>query len=184
MEHDQDESWMYAQELLQHSLEFVAYFELAEATMNEWRQEIERHAIRLQQQQDHLSLITEKSLAQISQHSEQLIHHLDSQLSQYSPHHFQRIAQESCDYVKQAANDAVHKSNRLLHTFQMRFNFFAVFITILTAFIVVLYLNGELPWEMHHVAKNERQAGKILLQAWPQLSQEEKKKILTSVNLS
>lgn len=57
-------------------------------------------------------------------------------------------------------------------------------ITILTAFIVVLYLNGELPWEMHHVAQNERQAGRMLLQVWPKLSQEEKTKILAYINRS
>jgi hypothetical protein len=184
MEQYQDDNWIRTQELLQHSREFIAYFELAEAKMDEWRQEIERHALRLQQQQESISLLTDKSLAQINQHRDQLIQHLHKQLSPYAPDQFQRIAHESCELVKQSANDAVNKSNKLLHSFQLRFNFFAVLITILTAFIVVLYLNGELPWEMHHVAKNERQAGRMLLQVWPKLSQEEKTKILTYINHS
>ena len=65
----------------------------------------------------------------------------------------------------------------------MRFSLVAVFTTVLTAFVILLYLNGELPWEMHHKAINERHAGKVLLQAWPNLTLEEKTKILNDDNL-
>ena len=39
-------------------------------------------------------------------------------------------------------------------------------------------MSNELPWEIHQHAINERQAGKVLMQAWPMLSEEEKTKIL------
>jgi len=80
--------------------------------------------------------------------------------------------------VERVANDAVSKSNKLLSMFQLRLGLFAVLTTILTSFVIVLYLSDELPWEMHHQAMNERQAGKVLLNAWPKLTQEEKAKIL------
>jgi hypothetical protein len=184
MDHYQENDWIRIKELLQHTSEFIAYFELAETKMREWRQEIEQQAIRLQQQQEALQVLTEHSLAQINKHSEQATQNISSQLGQYDPQQFQRIALESCEQVKRAANNAVNKSNKLLQIFHLRFNFFAVLTTLLTAFIVVLYLNGELPWEMHHQAKNERQAGKVLLQAWPKLSQEEKTKILGYISNS
>jgi hypothetical protein len=41
-----------------------------------------------------------------------------------------------------------------------------------------LYTNNEYPWEMHQQALNERDAGKILLNAWPTLTYHEKNKIL------
>ena len=63
--------------------------------------------------------------------------------------------------MERVASDAVNKSNKLLSMFQIRFGLFAVFTTVLTAFVIVLYLSGELPWEMHHQALNERQAGKV-----------------------
>lgn len=179
MEYEQDKHWIHTQEMLQHSLEFIAYFELAEAKMNEWCQEITRQATHLKQQQEILTQLTEKSLTQINQHSEQLIHHIDNQLSQYSPQQLQHLTHESCERIKHTADDALHQGNKILHSFQIRFNLFTIFITILTAFIIVLYLNGELPWEAHHIAKNERQAGKMLLHIWPQLSQEEKTKLLS-----
>lgn len=184
MEHYQEDDWKRLNELLQHTSEFIAYFELAETKMREWRQEIELQASRLQQQQETLKLLTEKSIETINKQGEQAIDNIGQYLGQYDPQHFQRIAHESCEQVKRAANDAVNKSNKLLRVFQIRFNFFAVLTTIITTFIIVLYLNGELPWEMHHQAKNERQAGKALLQVWPQLSQEEKTKILGYINNS
>ncbi|MGL5741601.1 MAG: hypothetical protein ACRCXC_03125 [Legionella sp.] len=87
------------------------------------------------------------------------------ELNQYDPYHFQRIAHESCEQVRHSANDAVNKSSKLLRLFQLSFVLFAVITTFLTAFIVALYLSGELPWEIHLKAKNERNLGKALLQA-------------------
>lgn len=222
-------------ELLRHTSEFIAYFELAETKMMEWRNAIEQQASQIQQQaqllendlvsirdllsqtgianfhataekalsqgeahlqslefhsvnfteqvqqqQEKLNVLTEKSLEKIDNHSAEVVHNLMTQLAQYDVNLFHRIANESCDYVGRAANDAVNKSNKLLSKFQFRFGLFAVVTSMLTTFISVLYLNGELPWEMHHLAMNERQAGKVLLQAWPKLSHEEKIKIIGS----
>lgn len=182
MEHQQKDELTRIRELLQHTSEFIAYFELAETKMHAWRQEIEQQGAHLLQQQELLKTLTSDSLTRIDKQSEHAIALISKQLSRYDPQKFHRIANESCEQVKQAAHEAVHKSNKLLRMFQLRFNLFTVLTTILTAFIISLYLNGELPWEMHHQAKNERQAGKVLLQAWPKLSQEEKTKILGYIN--
>lgn len=181
MGHDLEENWTRISELLPHISEFIAYFEVAETKMQEWRQDIEAQALRLEQQQALLKTLTERALIQIEQHRDQAIHNINRQLGQYDADMFQKVAYESCEQVQRAALDAVTKSNNLLKMFQIRLNFYAVFTTIITAFIIVLYLNGELPWEMHHKANNERQAGKVLLQAWPKLSKEEKNKILSYI---
>lgn len=233
MEHSQKDDLARVNDLLRHTGEFIAYFELAETKMIEWRQEMEQQAARLQQhsqklqnelasvhdllsqagttrfrviaekalsqgeiqlkilenscnqftenfqeQQEQLELLTEQCIIRIEQHSSKASQDIAAQLAKYDAHQFHRIANESCDHVERVANDAVGKSNRLLRMFQMRFGLFAIFTTILTTFVIVLYLSGELPWEQHHKAVNERHAGKVLLQAWPNLTLEEKTKIL------
>lgn len=238
MEHYQDDDIVRVKELLRHTGEFIAYFELAETKMMEWREEIEQQNARLlhytqtmqnelasfnellsqsgvrqfrvsaekalaqgeanlhtlekncnhltqnfQQNQEKIKTLTEQCIDKIEKYTSKATQTISTQLSKYDVHQFHRIASESCDHVERVANDAVNKSNKLLSMFQLKLGFFAVFTTILTAFGIALYLSDELPWEMHHQAMNERQAGKVLLQAWPNLSQEEKAKILNDEGL-
>lgn len=238
MEHYQDDDLVRVKELLRHTGEFIAYFELAETKMMEWREEIEQQNDRLlqytqtlqnelaafnellsqsgvtqfrvtaekalaqgeanlhtlerscnhftqnfQQNQEKFNILTEQCIDKIEKYSSKASQTISSQLSKYDVHQFHRIASESCDHVERVANDAVNKSNKLLSMFQLKLGLFTVFTTILTAFVIALYLSDELPWEMHQQAMNERQAGKVLLQAWPNLSQEEKAKILNDEGL-
>ncbi len=207
MEHYQDDDIVRVKELLRHTGEFIAYFELAETKMMEWREEIEQQNVRLlrftqnlqneltsinellsqagttrfrvlaekalaqgeanlhalerncnsfaqtvQHQQEKLQNLTEQCISRIEKHSEKATQTIAAQLSKYDVHQFHRIASESCDHVERVAHDAVNKSNKLLSLFQLRFGLFAVFTTLLTAFVIVLYLSDELPWEMHHQA--------------------------------
>ncbi len=131
-----------------------------------------------QQQQEHLFVLREQCLEQISHHTTRSSELIAQHVAKYDAHQFHRIANESCDHVARVAQDTIAKSSKLLGIFQLRSGFFAVCLTIITAFVITLYLSDELPWEMHHQAMNERQAGKVLLQAWPKLTQEEKSKIL------
>jgi hypothetical protein len=50
MEDYQEDELARIKELLRHSSEFIAYFELVEAKMIEWKQDIEQQAIRLESQ--------------------------------------------------------------------------------------------------------------------------------------
>lgn len=137
----------------------------------------------LLEQLDKLDILTENCISKIEQHGLHTLQNMETQLAKYNVSQFHRIASESCYTVERAANDAISKSNQLLHRFRFRYGFFAVFMTFITAFVIVLYLNDELPWEMHHHAMNERQAGKVLMQAWPNLSKDEKEKILSNSGL-
>ncbi|WP_298625167.1 hypothetical protein [uncultured Legionella sp.] len=238
MERYQDDDIVRVKELLRHTGEFIAYFELAETKMMEWREEIEQQNARIlhstkniqnelasfnellsqagttrfrmlaekaleqgkdnlstldkkchlfaesiHQHQEQLENLTEQCIERIEHHSAKVTQAIVGQLSKYDVHQFHRIASESCDHVERVAHDAVNKSNKLLNLFQLKLGLFAVLTTMLTAFVIVLYLSDELPWEMHHQAMNERQAGKVLLQAWPNLTQEEKEKILNDDGL-
>jgi hypothetical protein len=220
-------------DLLRHTSEFIAYFEVAESKMLEWRSHLEdqtahlaqqrqllnneleninstlseagvtrfrttaEHILvqgeahlkslersslcfmqQLQQQHEQTQLLTAQCIEKIEQHTVQAVKTIKEELAHYDAAQFHRVANESCDHVERIAHEAVRKSNKLIGVFQLRYSLLAVFTTIVTAFILGLYLSDELPWEMHHQAMNERQAGKILLEAWPKLSRDEKAKIV------
>ncbi|KTD22749.1 Uncharacterised protein [Legionella lansingensis] len=239
MEHIQDQDIAKLKELLRHTGEFIAYFELAETKMLEWRQDIEQqtqiqqnkaqqqlqtlhneldalqevltqaglarfrlaaekilkqeeeHVNNLQKissqllddansKQQELTKLLEKGLIQIEQYATRAIERLDEHFAQYDVHHFRRIASESCEHVERAANNAVTKSQGFLGRFQWRVAILTVITTLITAFAVGFYVSDELPWEIHQHAISEREAGKVLLKAWPMLTQEEKAKILNN----
>ncbi|ASQ44696.1 hypothetical protein [Legionella clemsonensis] len=238
MEQLQDQDIAKLKELLRHTGEFIAYFELAETKMLEWRHDIEQQAQiqqnKAQQQlqnlhneldalqevltqagiarfrlsaekilkqgEDHLGNLQkasqqlldeitdkhqelgkflEKSLNQLEQYTLRAIERLDEHFTQYDIHHFRRIANESCEQVERVAHNAVIKSQGILGRFQWRAASLALITTVITACVMGFYISNELPWEIHQHAKNEREAGKVLIKAWPTLTQEEKAKILS-----
>lgn len=220
-------------QLLNRSSEFIAYFEVADQKMIEWRHEVEQNftqlheltkqlehqfltidqlldksgietlkqstqallnqgeahlkqieetqvkfLARLQEEDALIQQSTQKSLQAMEEYAEKALHKMTAQLSKYDAQHFHRIANESCDHVERVAHNALSKSNQLFKVFQLRLGILTAVTSFLTAVIMVLYLSDENPWEVHRQAHNERQAGKLLLQAWPNLTQIEKSKIL------
>ena len=105
-------------------------------------------------------------------------------LNHYDVHQFHRIAHESCNHIEQVSHQVLQKSNQLLKRFQWRLGGFILILSLITGFTMCLYLNNEFPWEIHDHAVNERQAGKMLIQAWPKLNLKEKTKIITSTGLT
>ena len=132
----------------------------------------------MQKQQQQLQRWTNESLQKIESQTQKLMQTMEKQFARYDVHHFHRIASESCDQVEKVAQDAVGKSTRLLNMFQWRFSLLTITTTLITAFILGMYISDELPWETHKQAYHERQAGQLLLQAWSDLSHHEKAKIL------
>lgn len=237
MEQLEQQDVIRLKELLRRTGEFIAYFELAETKMMEWRQDLEQRE-HLQHQQIKQQLATlqsesealqstlteaglarfrlaaENSLAQgkehlhemqqmkaqilkqisdsqlemtqlsqqilkhIHQHAEQSLTQIDAQLSRYDVQQFNRIANESCEQINHAARDAMSKSRQLLKLFHWRTAALSLLVTLVTVFTLSLYMSDEYPWEIHQHAQNERNAGKMLMTAWPQLTHQEKIKIL------
>lgn len=224
-------------ELLARTGEFIAYFELVENKMAEWRVELEEKAteqdtlfkkqiqaiqlelgsiqetltmaglakFRLQAEEslkqgqahlkaldkfknefienmiaekDELKAMTQTGLLHIENHTKQSIHAIDSKLGAYDVEHFSKTANESCTEIEKTANNAISTSTKLLKHFHWRTAGLSMVITLLTALTVGLYMNDELPWEIHKHAMNERQAGQLLMNAWSKLSQKERLKIL------
>lgn len=239
MEQLHEKDLIKIKELLRHTGEFIAYFELVESKMMTWRQDIELHAktqekktteqlhtlhnelealqdvltqagiarlrIRseeaLQQGETHLAtlqktgqqlladmasqqntfsqiMITNMTL--LENHTGQAIAKIHEHLAGYDVELFRRIANDSCEKVEKVSSNAIQKSAGLLRNFQWRSMALAFFTTVVATFILGMYLSNELPWEIHQQAKNEREAGRTLLKAWPLLSQQEQNKILST----
>lgn len=237
----QEQEIQRVKELLRHTGEFIAYFELVETKMIEWRNEIEEQAknhqthaqqelqtIRnelealqevlthaglarfrlaadnaLQQGGEHLELLkhtsqdfldkiaqkhllfnelTEKSLNKMDEHIANGIQRIEKALGQYDAKHFRLIAHESCDQVERVASKAVIQSTHLVNSFQWRVASITLITSLITVLTFALYMNNELPWETHRHAVNERHAGKVLMKAWPGLTEEEKNKILNTID--
>ncbi len=135
----------------------------------------------IKQMQSQLVQFTEmsqQSLQLIEQHSQDSIKTVNQALTQCDLQQFNRIANESCSHIERFAQKAVQKTSYFFQSFQWKILTLAIVASLLTSFITGLYVNDESPLETHQQAKNERQAGKLLLEAWPQLSHEEKVKIL------
>lgn len=234
-----DEQITQLRELMRSAGEFIAYFELVDSKMLEWRQAIENRAAEHHEQmhqaqslienqintltclltqtglsdfrttlenalnqanasllsvqegatkaisymtnhKEEIKTLTESALTQIVEHTAEAMRRIDAQLSEYDIQHFQRIAHESCGYVERSARNAILKSKVILRLFQWRSVGLALLTTLLTTFVLSLYVSNEYPWETHRHAVGERHAGKILIQSWPMLSDQEKIKILKS----
>ncbi|MGQ3890724.1 hypothetical protein [Legionella sp. CNM-4043-24] len=237
MEHFHDDEISRLRALLRHAGEFIAYFELAEAKMLAWRQDIEQQqqaqeqAVNRQLEQlrvelqDLQTVLTEAGIARLCVFSEdalkqseahlaalkstgnqliasmaaqqqefsqlasqklqdlqfdsaQVAAQLDKKLSGYDAEQFRRIAEETCEQVERIANDSLKSSVGLLRHFQWRASALALVTTFFTALAIGLYISNESPWEIHKNAINERLAGKALLKAWPNLSQQERNRIM------
>lgn len=237
---DRDEDLVKIKELLRHTGEFIAYFELAETKMIEWRENIEQQAKHhqhkvdeqlktlqneldslqeiltqaglarfrlsaekiLEQGEKHLESLNksgqqlinemnvkhnsfnkfiEKKISLLEEQSQKIVEKINEELGTYDVQHFRRIANESCEHVERTANDAIAKSESFLRIFQWRSISIGLISTIITALAIGLYISNELPWEIHKHAMHERQAGKVLMKAWPSLSEEEKNKILNGL---
>lgn len=143
--------------------------------IEETRQEMMAELLAYRQQ---LTDLCQETLNEIGQHAKQSIERVDAQLSQYDVQHFYRAANESCEQVERTAQEAITSSRKYVHLFHWRTIALALFTTLITAFIISLYIGNEYPWDIHQHARNERDAGKLLMEAWPRLTEAERIKIL------
>ncbi|WP_419419868.1 hypothetical protein ACNVED_00755 [Legionella sp. D16C41] len=134
--------------------------------------------LNIKQQEINKTMVS--GLNQLEQYTLQALNQINDKLADYNVDHFRKVTTESCSYVEKVATLSIRKSTNLLKAFQWRTIALALITTFLTAFAISLYVSSEMPWESHQRALNERQAGKVLITAWPQLSHQEKDKILAS----
>lgn len=128
--------------------------------------------------QREITTVGETVVEQIAAHANEALALLSAKLAEFDAQNFQKIAHHSCDQVEKSAQNAINKSSKILRLFHWRSAALVFLATVISAFAIGLYLNNEYPWEIHQHVINERDAGKMLMNAWPKLTDQEKVKIL------
>ncbi len=90
---------------------------------------------------------------------------------------FRRLIFENVDRVENTARTAVQRIRKLSRWFQWEKLGIAIVVAVIVALLTGLFINDELPWETHSKVVTERNVGRMLMQAWPKLSLQEKEKI-------
>jgi dGTP triphosphohydrolase len=224
-------------ELLRRTGEFIAYFEIAEDKMINWKNDIEKSLAQHQRQiESQLEAIqsqckamnetmtevgaarwriaAEKALAEGALHRDEIKSQSEKfiqqskverqQLNQIAKKNIDEIkktetlitlkinniikrlnlsqikdlAEHSKDLIEESAHTAVFQHQKLLKQFRLKNIALVLSVVVLTSISIGLFLNDEMPWEIHKHAKQERMAGKALINAWPGLGQDIKDKIL------
>jgi len=164
MERINEQELTRLKELMHQTGEFIAYFELVDTKMMEWCQNIEYQAS-----------VQQKLLQQMKLHQQEIV-----QLSLQAISKIETQSTHAITNLEQSGQNTIVKSAHSLSRYQWYLIVLPLLTTLLTTFALGLYMSNEYPWEVHQRALNERDAGVALLNAWPQLSQQEKTKILSS----
>lgn len=224
-------------EVLRRMGEFIAYFEVAENKMAEWKLQVEENldaqqkAVNdqledihqatdelrtimtetgvarwrlaaensLREGREHLrtiDLVTKQHLTAIDASNEQFakmakksfdrldraasytVKNVSEAIGSFRIHDFQKMTEQSCVAVEATSTSAVKRLKDLVKWFHWKNLGLAAAITIVTSFTMGLYLNDELPWEIHKQVVMQRNAGQALINAWPTLSQSEQQRII------
>lgn len=130
-----------------------------------------------------ITRITQHAITQINQTTSHAISSIEEKLSTFTPpsiHQIKPMLHETLfeslntpNETESNVHDRVSSSKRTWRSISV-----ALLTTVVSVFIFSIYANGEYPWEMRQQAMNERDAGRVLLNAWPSLTLEEKNKIL------
>ena len=132
-----------------------------------------------------ITRLTQHAITKITQKTTQAVNTIDSKVSTTNTlpivNQFIEKTVEPIEDTAEPIPKIMDKKDPHLKNTQWRLVTSTLITSLITAFIFGLYTTDEYPWEMHQRATNERSAGKILLAAWPLLTQQEKSKILYRV---
>lgn len=217
--------------------EFIAYFEVAEERMAEWKKDIEETVQQhqeivnnqlaelretaedlrgimseagvarwriaaeetLKQGKEHLKLIqaasdnhvktitenndtfkklAHKSFDRLDRASAYTIKNISEAVSSFRITDFQRLTEQSCEIVEETSKSAIGRLRNSVKWFHWKNIGLAVAVAVFASMTIGLYLNDEMPWEIHKQVVAQRNAGQALINAWPTLSQAEQQRII------
>lgn len=160
--------------LLEHTQEFIAYFELADTKMMHWKQCIEQqtqnHNQRVQQQIQNMHF----ELSAFREAVTELNHHLAA----LDANEFQQITKAYCSQLEKISTITLAKHTKRFNILQLRTISIALITTLLSTLTIGFYLNHELPGTTKPKIMSKQEADKILILACPRLTQQQKNKIL------
>jgi hypothetical protein len=95
--------------------------------------------------------------------------------------YFKHLVEEGSQQVEQVSESAMQRIMGTGKWFQWEKFTVALIVALIVAIVMSLFMNDEWPWESHNKVLNEREAGKMLIEAWPVLSNNQRHQIEEAV---
>ncbi len=138
----------------------------------------EQHQQAIQSYNDEFKKTAKTSFDRLDRASAYTIKNISEAISSFRISDFQRLTEQSCEIVAETSNSAIIRLKETVRWFHWKNLGLALAITLFASLTVGLYLNDEMPWDIHKHVVAQRNAGTALLNAWPSLSQSERQRIL------
>jgi hypothetical protein len=107
---------------------------------------------------------------QLNKASMSTVKNVSQLVSSVRQNHLKKLTEERLGELQQDCEGSLQKVQRMIGSLHWRNLVMAVLITLLVATIVSLYIDNAWPWQAHQQILKQREAGKILLSSWQQLS--------------
>ncbi len=122
--------------------------------------------------------LAKRSFERLDRASTYTIKNISDAISSFRISDFQKYTEQSCDLVKETSRSTMHRLREMVRWFHWKNLSMVAAVTLFVTLSMGLYLNDEMPWEIHKRVAMQRNAGQALINAWPSLSQEEQKRII------
>jgi hypothetical protein len=179
------------QQATREAEEVINYFNTAklklnvETTLTKTQEQIEaletlgqQYVNALQGCNEEFQKIATKSFERLDRASAYTIKNISDALNSFRLSDFQRYTEQSCESIKETSRAAIAHMRQQHRWFHWKNLGLVAAVTLFVTLSMGLYLNDELPWEIHKRVAMQRNAGEALLNAWPSLTQAEQKKII------
>ena len=149
-----------------------------------WREQEEETRKRERESSEQMLLSTKEFSAatkKVTERLDQVAMHAANRItdatSSFRVDDFARIADEKLDEVGKITHKSELKILRTAKRLLVEKIGIAVLVAFVTATFTGYYVSGQWPWEAHETILAERNAGQVLMHAWPSLTQNERHRI-------
>jgi hypothetical protein len=156
--------------------DFKAIMTRAGAT--QWRNETEhlvtasqKEAQGLQQSYRELKTVIVEQCEHLNRASMNTVKTVAQLVSSVKHTNIKKLNEEKTEDLKLVCENQLQHVDILVRSFHWKNLVLVVLLSILVSIIVSLYIDDGWPWQVHSQVAKERQAGKILMNSWTQLSQ-------------
>lgn len=138
----------------------------------------QQHLEALQASNEEFSNMAKKSFDRLDRASAYTIKNISEAISSFRVSDFQRLTEESCEIVRETSSTVIKRLKDTVKWFHWKNLAMAFAVTVFATLTIGLYLNDEMPWEIHKQVVAQRNAGEALMHAWNNLPENERQVIL------
>lgn len=137
----------------------------------------QQHLHNIKEATEEFQRVAENSCSNLQRVSENSADWIAEAIKSLQIEKFRSLVFENVDRIENSADVAIRRVQKLSKWFQWEKLGIALVVAVIVSLLTGLFINDEMPWETHNKVVMERNAGKMLIQAWPKLSSVEKEHI-------